>query len=227
MAEVFAINIEENISEDMYKEFLNTVSQKRKEKIGKYKFQVDAKRSLFASLLVRYIACCKMNVRNENIMFNNNIYGKPYLYGVEDQHFNISHSGKWVVCGWSTREIGVDVEVVDSIDLDIAKKFFCESEYLSILNTNTEERNDLFFDFWTLKESYIKYKGCGFFTPINSFKFDLKLGKVAIKSNDNRKPLFYRVKLDERHKLALCTEDTEFKGIIYISPNTIWEKLCK
>src|SRR5471030_2426737 len=116
MTEVFAINIDENISQEMQKELFYIVSEKRREKIRKYKFEIDAKRSLFARVLVRYIECCKMNVKNENNYFKNNKYGKPYLCDIENQYFNVSHSGNWVVCGWSTHEIGVDVQIMNDID---------------------------------------------------------------------------------------------------------------
>ncbi|MBW9154622.1 4'-phosphopantetheinyl transferase superfamily protein (plasmid) [Clostridium estertheticum] len=168
-----------------------------------------------------------MNIKNESIYFSNNQYGKPYLYGLENQCFNISHSGKWVVCGWSTHEIGIDIEVVNDIDLDIARDHFCEAEYLSIMNTNVDEQKKIFFDFWTLKESYIKYKGCGLLIPLNSFQFDLKLEKINLISDDDKKPLFYRADVDEICKLAVCTEDSEMVGVIHVSPSTIYNKLCK
>lgn len=227
MADVFAINIEDSINQDIYLGLLSIVSDERKKKIGKYRFEMDAKRSLFASVLVRYIVCCKMNIKNKNIHFNNNRYGKPYLYGKSNYYFNVSHSGKWVVCGCSTHEIGIDVEVVKDIDLDIAKHFFCEDEYLFIMNANIDEKKDLFFDFWTLKESYIKYKGCGLLIPLNSFQFDLKFGEVNLISGDKKKPLFYRERLDGNYKLAICTEDSEIIPIIPVSPRTIWNKLCE
>ncbi|MCB2312716.1 4'-phosphopantetheinyl transferase superfamily protein [Clostridium tagluense] len=227
MADVFVINIEDNISKEMYHGLFSAVSKKRAEKIRKYRFEIDAKRCLFASVLVRYITCCKMNLKNENICFSNNQYGKPYLYGLKNQYFNVSHSGKWVVCGWSTHEIGIDIEVVTDIDLGIARKYFCEAEYLSILNTNVDEQKKLFFDFWTLKESYIKYKGYGLLIPLNSFQFNLKLGKINLISGDKKKPLFYRAEIDEIYKLAVCTEDSEIVGVIHVSPRTIWNKLCK
>lgn len=227
MVEVFAINTEENISEEIYKQLLDKVSEERQERVSRYKFEIDAKRSLFAGVLARYIVCSKTNMKNEDICFNNNKYGKPYLCNIENQYFNISHSGNWVVCGWSTHEIGVDVQAINDIDLNIAKKFFCESEYLSIMNTNVEEQKNSFYNFWTLKESYIKYKGCGFSIPIDSFEFEVTPGMINLISEDKEKPLLYITKVDKNHKLAICTDDTKFDGLIYVSLNNILDKLCK
>ena len=36
--------------------------------------------------------------------------GKPFIVGVENVFFNISHSGDYVVCSVSDREIGIDIE---------------------------------------------------------------------------------------------------------------------
>ncbi len=110
-----------------------------------------------------------MNKSNKDIHIVNNQYGKPYFHGISDQYFNVSHSGKWVVCGWCQYEIGVDVEVVKDIDINIAKRFFDKSEYEVITGKNIDEQKILFYDLWTLKESYIKYIGRWSYDTIKFF----------------------------------------------------------
>ena len=79
-------------------------------------------------------------------------YGKAYISNHEDIYFNLSHSGKMVACAISDREVGVDVELIDpTIDLNIAKHYFYNSEYENIMNC--ENSSDEFFKYWVLKES--------------------------------------------------------------------------
>nr|WP_234447709.1 4'-phosphopantetheinyl transferase superfamily protein [Viridibacillus soli] len=97
----------------------------------------------------------KYNVLNEEIEFQNNFYGKPYLQGFYKLEFNISHSGEWVVCAIDKFSIGVDIEMIKPIEFDIAKCFFTEEEYDDLLTVDSLKRLDYFYDLWTIKESYV------------------------------------------------------------------------
>lgn len=221
MTEIFVIDIEENISNDLYQDLYNIISDERKDKVKRYKFEIDAKRCVYAGALVQYLACYKLDIYNKDIHIVKNQYGKPYFYDISNQYFNVSHSGKWVVCGWGQHEIGVDVEVVDDMDIDIAKRFFAKSEYKLLMEKNKEEQKQLFFDLWTLKESYIKYMGIGLSIPLNSFEFIIRDGNVDLISKDSEKLFFYRFDLDNKHKLAICTNDTQISGIKQIGLDEI------
>lgn len=221
MAEVYMINIDEPISNDLYQRLYRCVSRERKDKINQYKFEADAKRCLYADILVRYLACDKLHIKNDKVYIENNKYGKPYLHHIKNQFFNISHSGKWVACGWSNQEIGIDIQKIEDIDLDIAKSFFCESEYLSVMNCEKTEQINSFYTLWTLKESYIKYKGNGLIIPLNSFQFNIMNEKISLQSEDIIKPMFYTMNIDEQHKLAICTLDSELSSINYLSVDSL------
>ena len=39
-------------------------------------------------------------------------HGKPYLSDYSDVHFNISHSGEYVVCSVSDKPVGVDIQKI-------------------------------------------------------------------------------------------------------------------
>jgi 4'-phosphopantetheinyl transferase len=84
-------------------------------------------------------------------------------------HFNISHAGEWVLCAISNTEIGIDIELIQPIDLDIAKYYFSEVEYMDLQRKEGAEKVSYFFDLWTLKESYIKARGMGLSIPLKDF----------------------------------------------------------
>ena len=154
------------------------VSQNRREKIDYYRFEKDKKLSAGAYLLLR-----KM-LEAENITkpsFKTEKYGKPYISNLENIYFSLSHSGKMVLCAVSDREVGADIEFVDSeIDLNIARLYFYNSEYENIMNA--ENPPDEFFRYWVLKESYMKYTGLGMNLKLDAFEIIMK-DKISLKNN--------------------------------------------
>lgn len=92
-------------------------------------------------------------------------YKKPYLPVPLD--FNISHSGKYVVCALtSTGSIGIDIEAVRTIDTGDFASCFSSQELLAI-NTATD-RHHQFFTYWTIKEAAIKADGRGMHIPLHT-----------------------------------------------------------
>lgn len=89
---------------------------------------------------------------------------RPYLPGGID--FNISHSGKFVLCTISDSErVGVDVEQMRHVDVAEFKDFFSAGEYEAILQASNP--NAQFFLYWTLKEAAIKADGRGLSIPLS------------------------------------------------------------
>ncbi|MEB2302385.1 4'-phosphopantetheinyl transferase superfamily protein [Lysinibacillus xylanilyticus] len=228
MSEVFALNINEEVEEKIYADLFHVLSDERKVKTNKYYFEIDAKRSICAEVLVKYIVCQKLNISysDTDILFMYNPYGKPYFDSITGYYFNISHAGNWVVCAWSEKEIGVDVEMVKDIDIAIAKHYFSESEYIELMSKEAEDRKKLLIDFWTLKESYIKYKGKGLFIPLNSISFHFEDGKVHYDCENENNVMFHMLDLNSEHKLSVCSLDPILESIRYVSLKEIWRTLC-
>ena len=161
------------------KKAYNLVSKNRQEKIDFYRFDKDKKLSCGAYLLLKKLLAEK-NITDP--IFKTEKYGKAYISNHENIHFNLSHSGKIVLCEISDMEVGADVEYIDrEIDLNIAKHYFYNREYESIMNA--ENRPEEFFKYWVLKESYMKYTGLGMNLNLDSFEIIIK-DKIRLK-NDN------------------------------------------
>ncbi len=171
----------------------------RKRKFNSFRFDKDKKLSAGAYLLLDKLLKEK-NVTDPN--FKVHEYGKAYISNFEDIHFNLSHSGRIVSCAISDREVGIDVEYNDpEIDLDIAKNYFYNSEYKSIMNSKTP--SDEFFKYWVLKESYMKYTGLGFQLDLNSFEIIIDT-KIRLKDDVNNLK-FSLFDVDD-YKLAVCSK---------------------
>ena len=106
-----------------------------------------------------------------------------------------------VACAISDKEVGVDIEYNDpTIDLDIAKHYFYNSEYESIMKS--QNPSDEFFNYWVLKESYMKYTGLGFNLDLDSFEIIID-NEITLKNK--KQPKFNLFEIED-YKLATCSE---------------------
>lgn len=104
-------------------------------------------------------------------------WGRPELSGPEGYpwlRFNLSHTRGRVVCALARgAEVGVDVESTlrDGQLLEIAHRYFAPPEVEELFALEESARLPRFFDYWTLKESYIKARGMGLALPLSQFAF--------------------------------------------------------
>jgi 4'-phosphopantetheinyl transferase len=107
-------------------------------------------------------------------------HGRPELdhrpAGALDLRFNVSHTDGVVACGVTVgREIGVDVECTDRRLLhDVPERFFSPREVADLRARPEADQPVVFFDYWTLKEAYIKARGLGLALPLRLFSFVLQ-----------------------------------------------------
>lgn len=118
--------------------------------------------------------------------------GKPYLPTMPDFHFNVSHSGRFVVLAASymddhaitpqaPAEVGVDIQrmqpVREGIDAMAARYFTAqEAEFLAALAEDTPEhqqmKRTMFYHLWAVKEAYLKCIGTGLGGGLSSFAME-------------------------------------------------------
>jgi len=155
------------------------VSNDRLEKVNKYRFEVDKKRALLSEMLVRYGALNESTLSNSEITFQYGFYGKPSITEWE-KYFNLSHSGDYIVVLIAETEVGIDLEKVESLDLELmGKNVLSKKEKAALDSANTyNDKLCLFFKFWTLKESYLKYHGSTIAFDLPKLEFGLKEGII-------------------------------------------------
>ena len=94
--------------------------------------------------------------------------------------FNLSHTDGLAVCAVVLKhDIGVDVEHRQRrvVSENIARRFFSPSEVREFESLPERMQQDRFFQYWTLKESYIKARGMGLSIPLEKFSFHLLKNK--------------------------------------------------
>ena len=96
-------------------------------------------------------------------------YGKPYLAGYPEIHFNISHSGGWAVCALASMPCGVDIQERRSIrSRRMVERTMNAREQRQILEA--EDGTGEFIKLWTYKESCIKLSGEGLHQDMKTLK---------------------------------------------------------
>ena len=140
---------------------------------ARHRHQYLVTRALIRTCLSKY-----HDVEPAGWRFDRNENGKPGLAPVHQEfpiRFNISHADGLIMCGIVRDfDIGVDVEDNDrSTRSEIGRlsNFFSPVEISELARLPAEEQKQRFFDYWTLKESYIKARGIGLSLPLNNFSF--------------------------------------------------------
>ncbi|WP_078393739.1 4'-phosphopantetheinyl transferase family protein [Shouchella patagoniensis] len=219
MIRIYALKLKESeFSSYELSSLLNYVSSTKKEKILKYRNKLDAMRSLYADLLIRHLISKSFSIKNKDIELVVNKYGKPY-FKKHDFNFNLSHSGFWIVCVIGSNSIGIDVEEVKDINLNIAKVFSKEEYDFLRLIKGKKERISTFFKLWTLKESVVKALGKGLSIPLDSFSIDSidKEPKVKFMGLVDAEYKLRNVDFDDGYELSICTFGNDnFDGIYFM-----------
>ncbi|MBK6346662.1 MAG: 4'-phosphopantetheinyl transferase superfamily protein [Bacteroidales bacterium] len=220
MTEIFAVSLlEETAFENIRPALMTRVPEVTRLKIGSFLRSNDAQRSLLGELLARHLLTKTSGHDLPDIPFSTGEKGKPGPDGYRGIHFNISHSGNWVVVALSADAVGVDVEKMRKVPEGVAHRFFSEKENKLLNDAAGEaEKAEIFFTLWTLKESFLKAIGTGLTKSLSSFTV-VKTGKEDFILADDPEADGYFLKtfyLCEGYKLAACAISDNFNDNVTI-----------
>ena len=149
---------------------IELVTKARRERIQRYLRDEDKARCLLAGLLLR--KSCGVT---DDCQLTYGENDKPYLKN-SDTHFNISHSGDYVVLATADREVGVDIEKVipysdeAAVCRSKAARCFTQQELDWMRQEGFRIGSDeAFYRLWTAKESVMKASGLGFSLAPDTF----------------------------------------------------------
>lgn len=220
MTNLYLMNITEN-TDAIRTAFTEYITEEKLSRIHRFRFEADQLRSLYGDVLTRHLICERLHITNDQIIFSKNEYGKPMVHDLPI-HFNISHSGDFVLVGISDYELGVDIELRKENSLGIAKSFFHPTEYEAILHHANP--NLLFYDIWCRKESYVKCIGKGLSQSLQSF--------CCIKDNhldlitDSNEPLIARnYYISDQYSVSYCGYEEPNSELTLLHPLTVLNQL--
>lgn len=127
----------------------------KKEYAGKNMEHMIGEKLLEKGLLKEYGLNLKYEPRSKGE------HGKPFFTLQPKIHYNISHSGEYVLCILAGQEVGIDIQLHKEVDYArFLERMVSEEEKKEILES--EDVKKAFFEQWVLKEAYIKWTGEGF-----------------------------------------------------------------
>jgi len=150
------------------------LSDPENERLNSFRFAEDRLAFLVSHALVRFALSRFAPVEPEQWVFHANEHGRPSIFDPPSPlRFNLSHTKGLVACAVVRGgDVGIDVEdVARSFPDGIAERFFAPDEVAALSAVCASERNRRFFEYWTLKEAYIKARGIGLSMALDKFSF--------------------------------------------------------
>jgi len=137
--------------------------------------------------ILRYLLAKYLQTNPQDLIFQQNRYGKLYLENSELQ-FNLSHSHDWALFIFALHQpVGIDIELIrnEFEFAPIAQRFFAKEENKVLLALPKDQQLQAFFNCWSRKEAFIKAVGKGLFCALDDFSVEVsnkKEGRVELHS---------------------------------------------
>jgi len=127
-------------------------------------------------------------------------WGKPFFPNMTDLHFSITHSGNYWLCAFSPAPVGLDLQVHRSFlpPEKLSRRFFHPMEDRFLRENDYMQ----FFSLWTVKESWVKYTGRGFFDDPATFSVVSEEGAFPYMEG----VVFHQPDFRSGYSLCLCAE---------------------
>ncbi len=165
-------------------------------------------RFFIAHIFLRQVLSWYTDISPSDLQFSFYGHGKPKLTH-DDIHFNMSHSGDFVVVGVRQNgSIGVDIEQYKPRDfLGISTYSFSNKEIDSLQSLRGLALEQTFYEIWAKKEAYIKYTGLGLKEDLKAFSVALGEGfkQVSHTTTTDGPTIFYSSKIPH-YAFAVCSD---------------------
>lgn len=192
------------------------LSDNERARAARFVFERDHLTYVAAHALCRIALSAHQDVAPSAWHFEAGDNGRPEIAApASPLRFNLSHTRGLVACAVvETRDIGVDVESLDrGAPLEIAERYLAPAELRELRDLPAAEQPRRFFQYWTLKESYLKARGSGLTIPLDRVTMILASDGAATVhldpdvGTDGEDWHFARRDASSSHALAVCVHD--------------------
>lgn len=167
--------------------YRDLMSDAERERNQRFRFESGRFADCVTRALVRTTLSRYADVDPAAWQFEKGDHGKPEVSapGLKAPlRFNLSHTRRYIVCAVTRRDdLGVDIETTQRKNdvLNIADRYFSQREITDLFDLPEHQQHNRFFDYWTLKEAYMKARGEGISLGLGNFSFTLPAkGDIAI-----------------------------------------------
>lgn len=156
---IYLVKVDSPIDENIFQYLLNFVQMEKKVRILKQRIKQNADNMLIGEILTRVKIKKIFGIDIVEQEFAYSEHGKPYLMGYSNVHFNVSHSGGYVVCAVSDKPVGVDIQKIEEYNPDVAE-IICNEKEMEQIGHSLDKASE-FIKLWTQKEAVLKMHGTG------------------------------------------------------------------
>ncbi len=219
---------------DLYRTELN---EEERNKVDRYRFEKHQHDALITRIFIRDILHHYTGGVRNRFEFTKGEHGRPDLSPSTPLQFNLSHTQELIICAVAYQQeseteflLGADCEHIDRNNdiINIADRYFSPSEVEELFSLPSSQQRSRFFDYWTLKESYIKACGQGLAIPLDSFSFhiqdqqanyelnqikqDILLSFAPSRNDDGKYWQSRTLYLSDRHRVSLSWKSDQIKN---------------
>lgn len=166
------------------KQLESLLSEEEKKKKSFYKFEHTQLSYVVSQAVLRMLLASYLDIKPGDVKLGAHKKGKPYLIHDRSVFFNISNSFDLCVYAFSgDAEVGIDLEKIrDLPDLDQMIEKNLTRRERKYLVKDPDHKLNLFFRFWTFKESYLKAIGEGMRLSPENLEFSMQDGAINLRS---------------------------------------------
>ncbi len=202
--------------EALLSEYRTLLNGTERQQERRFAFPRDRRRYLVTRALVRVVLSGYAPAAPQGWTFEAGRYGKPAIANgrgwAKEISFNISHTDGLIVLGVTRRHaLGVDAESLRTRErpIELADRFFAPEEAQALRLLPGQQQGRRFYEYWTLKESYIKARGKGLALPLDRFCFTLSERSVEVSIHPDLRDLpsnwrFWQLELAPDLLAAIC-----------------------
>jgi 4'-phosphopantetheinyl transferase len=185
---------------ELAREWTDGLWEEKAKRIERMRRETDKALALTAHRLLCYALKIVYDIVPQPQDFGLEPQGKPYLIAVPDVHFSISHSGSMAMCALHNGPVGADIEKIRPVGKGVAERIMSATERR--LYMETDDRQSLFFQVWTLKEAYVKFSGAGLGMSLSSFTACPSDGRVLTDTGC----AFWMTQPETGYQAAVCAQ---------------------
>ena len=208
----------------LLEQYASLLTDEDRELMSRFFYTRHRHQFLITKALLRSCLSGYFQVEPADWRFDKNNYGKPQIGFPKKSgpvRFNISHCDGLIMCGITRQhDIGVDVEDAKrstSASFESLSSYFSATETAEMAQLPADLQKQRFFDYWTLKESYIKARGMGLAIPLAKFSFRFAGERLDTfethpdLDDDATAWQFWRISRDERYRVAVAVNSASQK----------------
>ncbi|MDA7745710.1 4'-phosphopantetheinyl transferase superfamily protein [Psychromonas sp.] len=169
----------------------STLSMTESENIHQFKNKIAQHTAIVTRSICRLVLAQYVSLPPSEIHFIRNQHGKPELESNPLKiRFNLSHNNQLIIMAVCVKDdIGCDIEnPLRKVSIEpITRRYFSKQEHNKLCQLSGLKQQQRFFEYWTLKEAFVKATGIGISLGLDSFYFSFN-DQQNENTNDNIQP---------------------------------------